>query len=209
MKTLHYLKSKSVRFSLTLATLVLFAGNVSLFSQEVRSVLSTDTVTTFNWGIELKTAGIQDEFATQYGMYAGALFNHSFMVGMVGSFNMSHPTVNYGYMGIMAKYIYKPFSIVHMSGQFTFGAGSTRDYENEKTSTFDNFGNVYGTGFYFIEPVINTEINLGKKTTLIFGLGYRLVNGINPDSRYIASTHVSDKDLSGATVTAGIEFGLR
>lgn len=207
MKTLHYLKS--IRFSLVLTTTLLFAGNVSLFSQEVRSVFSTDTVTTFNWGIEMKTGSIQDEFATQCGVYAGALFNHSIMVGMVGSFNVTHPTVNYGYMGMMVKYIYKPSSIIHMSGQFTFGAGSTRDYENEKTSTFDNFGNITGTGFYFIEPVINTEINLGNKTKLIFGLGYRLINGINPESQYISSTHVSDKDLSGATVTAGIQFGLR
>ncbi len=209
MKTLNYLKSKSVRFSLTMATLFLLAGNVSLFSQEVRSVFRTDTVTTFNWGIEFKTAGVQDELSTQYGMYAGALINHSVMAGMVVSFNISHPSVNYGYMGIMVKYIYKPYSIIHMSGQFTFGAGSTRDYENEKTSTFDNFGNITGTGFYFIEPELNTEINLGEKTKLVFGLGYRLVNGINPDSRYISSTHVSDKDMSGATVTAGIEFGLR
>jgi len=207
MKTLHYLKS--FRFSLTLATFLLYAGNGSLLSQEVRTVFSTDTVTTFNWGIELKTAGIQDELATQYGMYAGALFNHSVLVGMVVSLNVSHPTVNYGYMGMLVKYIYKPFSIIHMSGQFTFGAGSTRDYENEKTSTFDNFGNITGTGFYFIEPEINTEINLGSKTKLVFGLGYRLAHGINPDSRYISSTHLSDKDLSGATVAVGIEFGLK
>jgi len=209
MKTLTYLKSKSVTFSLTLVTFLLLAGNVSLFSQEVRSVFRNDTVTRFGWGIELKTAGIQDEFATQYGMYAGAVFNHSLMTGLVVSLNVTHPSVNYGYMGMMVKYIYKAESIIHMSGQFTLGAGSTRDYENPKTSTFDNFGNISGTGFYFIEPIINTEINLGVKTRLIFGLGYRLVNGINPDSQYISSTHVSDKDLSGVTVTAGVQFELR
>jgi hypothetical protein len=209
MKTLNYLKSESIRFSLALAIFALFASNVSLFSQEVRSVLSTDTVTTFNWGIEFKTAGVQDELSTQYGMYAGALFNHSVMAGMVISFNVTHPSINYGYMGLMVKYIYKPYSVIHLNGQLVLGAGSTRDYENEKTSTFDNFGNVTGAGFYFIEPAVNTEINLGKKTTLTLGLGYRLVNGINPDNQYISSTHVSDKDLSGPTVTAGIEFGLR
>ena len=209
MKTLTYLKSKLVTFSLTLATFLLLAGNASLFSQEVRSVFRNDTVTRFSWGLELKTAGIQDEFATQYGMYAGATFNHSLMAGMVVSLNVTHPSVNYGYMGMMVKYIYKPASIIHMSGQFTFGAGSTRDYENAKTSTFDNFGNIYGTGFYFIEPVINTEINLGVKTSLIFGLGYRLVNGINPASQHISLTHVSDKDLTGVTITAGVQFELK
>ena len=207
MKTLDHLKSKAIRFSLILATSLLLAGK--LFSQEVRSVFNTDEATRFSWGLELKTAGIQDEFATQYGMYAGAVFHNSVMVGMVGSLNISHPTVNYGYMGIMAKYIYKSASIIHMSGQLTFGAGSTRDYENAKTSTFDNFGNITGTGFYFIEPAINTEINLDSKTKLIIGLGYRLVSGINPESHYISSTHVSDKDLTNVTVSAGVEFKLR
>jgi hypothetical protein len=209
MKTFNYLKSKSIRFSLTLATLLLLSGKISLFSQESHSFFSNDPNTSFSWGIELKTAGVQNEFATQYGMYAGAVINNSVMVGMVGSLNLSHPSVNYGYMGIMAKYIYKPLSVIHMSGQLTLGAGSTRDYQNPKTSTFDNFGNIYGTGFYFLEPAINSEINLGPKTRLIIGLGYRLVNGINPNSSYISLTHVSDRDLSGVTVTAGVEFGLR
>jgi len=209
MKTRNYLKSNSIRFSLVLTTSLLLAGNASLLSQDVRSVFKDDIAKTFNWGLELKTAGIQDEFATQLGIFAGALFNNSVMVGLVGSLNVTHPRVNFGYMGVMAKYIYNSASIVHLSGQITIGTGSARDYENEKTSTFDNFGNITGTRFYFIEPGINTEINLTGKTKLIIGLGYRLVNGINPESRYIASTHVSDNDLSNITVTAGIEFKLR
>jgi hypothetical protein len=208
MKTFTLLKSKSMKISLTLAAVILLAGNASLFSQEFRSAFDADTNTKFVWGIEVKTSGIQNEYGTQYGMYAGAELSQSFMVGMVGALNVTHPAVNYGYMGLMVKYIYKPTSVVHMSCQFTLGAGSTRDYENEKSSTFDNLGNVYGTGFYFIEPVINSEINVGRKTTLIFGLGYRLVNGINSSSHYISTTHVSDKDLSSVTVSAGIQFDL-
>jgi len=131
------------------------------------------------------------------------------MAGMVGSLNLTHPRVNFGYLGAMVKYIYKPASVVHVSCQVTLGAGSTKDYENEKSNTFDNFGNVTGAGFYFVEPVINTEINLDNKTRLIVGLGYRLATGINPDSRYISRTHVSDKDFSGFTITAGITFGKK
>jgi hypothetical protein len=109
----------------------------------------------------------------------------------------------------MTRYLYKPCSKIHMSGQLTVGVGSTRDYQNEKTSTFDNFGNVYGTAFYFIEPEVNSELNLGRKTTLVVGLGYRLATGINANSPYISSTHVSNRDLSGFTITAGVEFGLQ
>lgn len=208
MKTFTFLQSKSMKISLTLAAVILIAGNTSLFSQEVRSALGADTTTRFVWGMEVKTSSIQNEYGTQYGMYAGAVFSHSVMAGMVGALNVTHPAVNYGYMGLMVKYIYKPASVVHLSGQLTLGAGSTRDYDNEKTSTFDNLGNIYGTGFCFIEPGFNSEINVGRKTTLLFGLGYRLATGINSNSPHISTTHVSDKDLSGVTVTACVQFDL-
>ncbi|MBN1415204.1 MAG: hypothetical protein JW973_08905 [Bacteroidales bacterium] len=209
MKTFTIVNSGLTKIILTLAAVFLLAGNVFLFSQEGRSVINADVPTRFVWGLELKTASIQDEYGTQCGAYAGALFNNSLMAGMVGALNVTHPAVNYGYLGFMARYIYKPNSIIHMSGQLTLGAGSTRDYQNDKTSTFDNFGNVYGTAFYFVEPAINSEINLGKKVTLVIGLGYRLATGINTGSPYISSTHVNDRDLSGFTVSAGVEFGLQ
>jgi hypothetical protein len=207
MKTLQYLRSKSVRFSLALAASLLLAASFPLLSQEVSSLLGSGAPTRYCWGIEMKSAEIQNEFATQCGIYTGAVFNNSVMAGMVGALNVTHPRVNFGYLGLFVKYIYKPAGILHMSGQLTLGSASTRDYENEKTNTFDNFGNVSGAGFYFIEPVINAEINLDKKTKLIFGLGYRFASGINPDNRYISSTHISDKDFSGITVTAAIAFG--
>jgi hypothetical protein len=97
---------------------------------------------------------------------------------------------------------------VHLNGLFSFGSGSTKDYESEKSSTFDNFGNVTGARFYFIEPGINGEVNLNAKTRLILGFGYRLVYGIDRNSEYISRTHVSDSDLSGVNVSLGIRFGL-
>jgi hypothetical protein len=208
MKTFNYLRSKTTKILLAIVAVLLLAINSSIFSQEVRSVFGTDTVTKYVWGIELKTTDIQNEFGTQYGMYAGALFNHYFMVGMVGVLNVTHPTVNYGYMGLMVKYIYKPVSILHLSAQFTFGSGATRDYQTEKSSLLDNFGNIYGTNFYFIEPEINTEVSLGNRTVLVLGIGYRLVGGINPENNYLSLTHLNNKDLSGITINAGIQFRL-
>ena len=209
MKTLPCLKSKSIRLSLTLAIALLAAGNAFLFSQEANTVFEDDPGKTgFVWGLELKTVSIQEELGTQYGMYAGTLFNRSLMVGLAGALNVTHPAVNYGCLGMMVQYAYRPLSIFHMSGQLTLGAGTTKDYENEKTSTFDNFGNVTGTGFYFMEPALNGEINLGARTRLVLGIGYRLVYGINPENENVNLTHVTDRDLSGMCVSAGVKFGL-
>jgi hypothetical protein len=141
-------------------------------------------------------------------MRAGILFNHSILIGVTGALNVTHPTVNYGYAGPMIQYTYKPNSLVHLNGLFSFGSGSTKDYESEKSSTFDNFGNVTGARFYFIEPGINGEVNLNAKTRLILGFGYRLVYGIDRNSEYISRTHVSNSDLSGVNVSLGIRFGL-
>jgi len=83
-----------------------------------------------------------------------------------------------------------------LSGQLTLGAGSTRDYDNEKTSTFDNLGNIYGTDFA-LSNLVSTVRLTWKKNDLLFGLGYRLATGINSKVPHF-TTHVSDKDLSAS-----------
>ncbi len=208
MKTITMLKSGFVKNILTLTTASLFAVNFPLFSQEVHTVFNSDEPARFVWGLEAKTASVQNEYGTLCGAYIGTVFNNSVMAGMVGALNLTHPAVNYGYLGLMARYIYKPGSIIHMSGQLTLGAASTRDYQNDKSNIFDNFGNIYGTSFYFVEPAVNSEINLSKKTTLVIGIGYRLATGMNSNSNYVSSTHVSNRELSGFTITAGVQFGL-
>ncbi len=209
MKTYTFLKSGVAKNMLIFAATSLLLNNVSLFSQEVQTVFSSDNPTRFVWGLEAKTARVQKEYGTLCGAYIGAMFNSSVMAGVVGSLNMTHPSVNYGYVGLTVRYIYKPYSVIHLSGQLTLGKGSTKDYENEKSSLFDNFGNVYGASYYFIEPSANVDINLGEKTTLIIGLGYRHTTGMDPDSRYVSATHLSSKDLSGLTINVGAQFSLK
>ncbi len=191
-----------------LVAVLMIAASNSVTAQETKTVFGADSEIGFVWGIELKTAYIQQKVSTQYGMYAGALFNHAIMVGFTGAANVTHPSVNYGYTGLMVQYTYKPHNLVHLNGYVSLGSGSTKDYENEKTSVFDNFGNVTGEKFYFIEPGANCEINLGVKTRLVMGISYRFVNGIDPHNENISNTHVSDNDLSCVNINIGIKFGL-
>jgi hypothetical protein len=208
MKTSNYLKSKSIRNILILTVAFLLTGIFAVTSQETNAIFNEDPETGFIWGFDVKTSSIQGEIGTQYSMFAGTLFHHSVLIGATGALNVSHPTVNYGYLGFMIQYTLKPDRIFHMSGQLTLGSGSTKDYQQEKSNPFDNLGNVTGAKFYFIEPVLNGEINLGIKTRIVLGLGYRFVNGLNPDNENISITHVSDTDLSGITFSAGVKFGL-
>ncbi len=191
-----------------LAVVLMFIPGTSVFSQETNSIFGTGSKIGFIWGIELKTSIIQHEPATQYGMYAGALFNHAVMVSFVGAANVTHPTVNYGYTGLMIQYTLKPEKLFHLNGQLTMGSGSTKDYENKKSSLLDNFGNVTGTNFYLAEAGIGGELNLGLKTRLILGVAYRAVWGIQQNSEHISRTHVTDGDLSGVNFTLGVKFGL-
>jgi len=208
MKTFNFLNVKTITTFLTVTTALLTVGNASVLSQEVKSVFGKGSKIGFIWGMELKTATIQHELGTEYKFYAGALYNHAATISFTGALNVTHPTVNYGYIGVMAQYTYKVEKLVHPSAQITVGAGTTKDYEQEKTSTFDNFGNITGTGFYFIEPGINGEINLGARTRFNLGIAYRLVNGLNQNNQYVSQTHVSNRDLSALYIHAGITFGL-
>ena len=208
MKTLDLSADRTSKSYLPLTMVLLIVGILPGFAQETKTLFKPDSKIGFMWGIELKTSSIQHEPAVQYGMYAGALFNHAVMIGAVGAANVTHPRVNYGYTAVMVQYTYKPASLLHLNVQLIFGSGSTKDYENEKSNMLDNFGNVTGARFNIVEPGINGEINLGVKTRLVLGVAYRHVYGIDPHSEYTLRTHVSDSDLSGFNFTAGVKFGI-
>jgi hypothetical protein len=208
MKTLDLLIGRTSKSYLALMMVLLNVCLLPGSGQETKTLFDKETKIGFVWGIELKTSSIQHELATQFGMYAGALFNHAIMIGAVGAANVTHPTVNYGYTALMVQYTYKPAKIVHLNGHLIFGSGSTKDYENEKSNMLDNFGNVTGARFNIVEPGINGEINLGVKTRLVLGVSYRHVYGIDQYSEYTTRTHVTDGELSGFSFTAGVKFGL-
>jgi hypothetical protein len=191
-----------------MALVLLTAGNTAVLSQDTKSVFGNDSDIGFIWGFDLKTASVQNELGTQLGLYAGALFYHAVMVGITGAANVTHPRINYGYTGLVVQYTFKPHNLLHLSGQVTLGGGSTKDYEKEKSSLFDNFGNVTGADFYLIEPGVQGEINLSPKVRVALGITYRFVEGINQQNQNIARTHVTDGDLSGFTLAVGFKFGM-
>jgi hypothetical protein len=159
------------------------------------------------WTPEVKINSIQGDIGTLIGFYGGALFNHTFLLGISGGVNLSHPRINYGYFGVIGQYIYRPEKLVHCSVQWLLAHGSAKDYENPKSSLFDNFWNISGAGFYLMEPGFNLEINLGRRVILATGVSYRYVTGLSKDNENISITHVTNNDLSGVNFNIGLKFG--
>ena len=161
------------------------------------------------WTPEIKINSIQDDLGTLLGFYGGPVFNNKYLFGISGGLNLSHPRVNYGYLGAIGQYIYNQSNLVHFSGQLVLAYGSTKDYEHTKSNLFDNFWNISGAGFFMMEPGANIELNLSNRLTLVTGISYRIVTGLNEDSENVSITHVTNNDLSGLNFNIGLKISKK
>jgi hypothetical protein len=190
------------------ATLMFTATVATAQQQDSTKTLFKSTVKVSElWVPEVKLNSIQEDIGTLIGFYGGALINRTFLVGIAGGVNLGHPRVNYGYFGGIGQFILKPENLLHFSGQLVLAYGSTKDYENPKSGLLDNFWNISGAHFFMMEPGLNLELNLSKKLTLVTGVSYRYVSGLNENDENVSITHVTNKDLSGLNFNIGLKFG--
>jgi len=187
--------------------LVCLSAEVSAQEQDsTKSLFGSDVKVSEIWTPEVKINSIQGDIGTLIGFYGGAVFNRSVLLGISGGVNLGHPRVNYGYFGALGQYIYKPSNLWHCSGQMLLAYGSTKDYEDPKSGLLDNFWNISGASFFMMEPGINLELNLSKRLTLVTGINYRYVTGLNENNENVQITHVTNKDLSGINFNIGLKF---
>ena len=201
----------SIIVSITLSILI----SSTLIAQETKTLMGLDTEISIVWGIDLKTSSIQDDIGVSYNVCYGALFNQSILLGVIAGLNVTHPIINYGYLGYLGQYTHKPENVIHFSGQLALGGGSAKGYETVKSSAFDNLLNITGDGFYFIEPGINVEFNLTAKTRLLIGLSYRYVTGLDEvsfeqndwEKDTTKEYSFSGTDLSTLNFNVGVKIG--
>jgi hypothetical protein len=199
--------NQNLRVIILIASLALITE--SLFCQDsepVQTLFNKDTKLGYQWSPALKFNSIQGDIGSLIEINGGLLLNNSTMIGLAGGVNFGHPRVNYGFFGMIAQYIFSPNKLFHLSGQTVFAYGTTKDYEQEKSSLFDNFWNISGTSYYLIEPGINLEINLKENMRFVTGLSYRFVTGLDEDNQYVSLTHVTNKDMSGINIKIGLIF---
>ncbi len=190
-------------------SLILASVSLSSRAQETmpeRTLFGPDVRYTSVWSPEVRISSIQGKIGATVGGYTGVMINRTFMLGLAGAVNLTHPTVNYGYFGGIARAVAYQSKMVHMSAQMVVAWGSTKDYENPKSSLFDNFWNISGERFMMTEPGVNLEVNLSQGITLVAGAGYRFVSGIDPDNEYVDHTHLTSQDMSGVSFSIGLKI---
>lgn len=195
------------RLSVVTALLMVLSSVASAQMQDSTQTLMKSGVEVLElWAPELKINSIQGSTGTLIGLYGGALIDRTFLIGLAGGVNLGHPTINYGYIGGIVQYIVKPARLVHCSGQMFFGYGTAKDYENTKSGLMDNFWNISGANFFLVEPGINLEMNIKPGMTLVTGLSYRFVSGLNESNENIQITHMTTQDMSGLNFSIGLKF---
>lgn len=212
MKTLAKKQKLNLNEIISVMIVVLMFLSARTAAQEeesIKSLFKQDISVTELWTPEVKINSIQGDIGTLVGFYGGALINRSFLIGISGGVNLGHPRVNYGYFGGIMQYIYKPAEVVHCSGQLLLAYGTTKDYEDPKEGLLDNFWNISGAPFFIVEPGLNLEVNLGSRVTLVAGVSYRNVSGLDEDNENVMITRVTNEDLSGLNFNIGLKFVKR
>jgi hypothetical protein len=207
MKTL----SKTNTASIALGALIFMFGFASYGQQDddVQTLLKKDGKVDFLWSPGIKFNSIQGDIGSAIEFYGGPVFNKSLLLGGIGAVNFGHPRVNYGYFGFIGQYVHKPNNLFHIGGQLITAYGTTKDYEREKSSLFDNFWNITGADFFVVEPGAQFELNLNTRLRLTSTLSYRLVTGLDPESAHLSRTHVTNGEMSGVNLRIGLTFGKR
>jgi hypothetical protein len=206
-------KTTNQKINMTKGILVMVVILISLSVEasaqdqdSTKSLFGSNVKVSEIWTPEVKFNSIQGNVGSLVGFYGGAVFNRTFLLGISGGVNLSHPTVNYGYFGAIGQYIYKPANLWHCSGQLLLAYGSTKDYEDPKSGLLDNFWNISGASFFLMEPGINLELNLSNRLTLVTGISYRYVTGLDENNENLEITHVTNSDMSGINFNIGLKF---
>jgi hypothetical protein len=60
-----------------------------------------------------------------------------------------------------------------------------------------------------MEPGLNLEVNLSNRVTLVAGMSYRYVSGLDENNENVFVTRVTNEDLSGLNFNIGLKFVKR
>jgi hypothetical protein len=209
MKTKKENQKMKFKGSAFVLMIVLILSSASVLGQEAGSkatLLRSDIKVTEIFAPEIKINSIQEDIGTLIGFYCGPMINSKFLAGVAGGVNLGHPKVNYGYFGIIGQYVFNSSDMVHFSSQLVMAYGTTKDYENPKSSPFDNFWNINGADFYLMEPGVNFELNISNRLVLVTGVSYRYILGLDETSKEVSRTHLTNEALSGVNFNIGLKF---
>ncbi len=190
---------------MALLLLLIFLPMVST-AQEMETLFGEGVDQRFVWSLDVRTMSVQQSIGTSIGWSGGMVFNETFIAGGTVAANLTHSTVNAAVAAAFVRYVHDPQKLVHPFAAVLLGSGTVKDYEQAKTNPFDNFGNVFGAGYYFIEPEIGYELNASNTAKVACSIGYRLVSGADPAHPSVVLYRPGNGDLSGFQFAVTLQF---
>ena len=181
------------------------------FSQEIRTLTSSDTLKTFGGygGPLIETTQINNDWGVLFGGKGGFIVNRKFAFGGIGMALLNNPDftgssqsestdvplqLSYATGGVFFEYIFNLESPVHISIPLNImGGGVTINEENTNNE-------IESSGMFVIQPGINLEFNVTKHFIPAFYVTYRQVLGTSLEN-------LNNKDLSGLSIGLLLKFG--
>jgi hypothetical protein len=165
-------------------------------------------------------AGINGAFKPSGGGSVSFLFNERLGIGL-SAYQFFNPNRTQGQLvtrasiaGVQLEYNTNPNKMVHFSFPLLIGAGSaSSDSSYNRKSSRDFYRGSRGDGsdfyhsrngrpnFAVIQPGVNVEVNVLKNMAVFGGVNYRIAVGSS-------STDLSNKNLSGLGIQAGLKVGI-
>jgi hypothetical protein len=184
--------------------------------REVETLMKSASGFGGHFSMNIKGTQVYDETAIMVGGELVFTLNHALNIGVAGycmptridyadtdNFFREDLFVEMGYGGLFIEPVFFDQKVVHFSVPILIGGGwsglSNAHYSYDNRYPDEVFLRDESV-FFVLEPGINMEVNLVKNVKLTMGGTYRYVSG--SDIR-----NVSDSDLSGASLSAGIRVG--
>ena len=190
----------------------LFLGVEGFVQQAVGQANSKDSVAvdrlspkvTGYVGAYFELANTGGDVAPSFGIEGNLLFLQHYHIGVYAANQNSNyrKTVifpnefqlKYGHAGLVAGYRTHRLKLLDYTGMVRLGFGEMF-WENVET-----FENIYESNFTVINPMVGTEVNLGRFLKVNLGLGYRFFTGID-------LPELSNSDLNSFTFTGTLKAG--
>lgn len=223
------MKNKMKLVLKSLITVFALTGNVLALAQDteviyekkkperrVNTLISSENSFGGHFGFDIRGTEVVDESALLVGGHLVFNIDHAVNIGFAGygmTSRLKHPTLqtlagnqlylDMGYGGFMIEPVFFDQSLVHFTVPVIIGAGwaGVSDHNWFGDDPWDeSWPFVDESAFFVVEPGVNMELNLAKHVRFTLGASYRFVSGSDIVS-------LSDSDLSGMSIGAGIRVG--
>ena len=189
-----------------------------LLAEETETLLGNDIEHGGYGGPIIKISPIRGKIGVLTGAKAGWIIDHRFVLGIAGyglttqNIEADEKTesgkpkyVQMGYGGFDFEYIFKPYKLIHLSGNALIGGGGIGyslkrcDYQDNEEFEMEEEKLEYDALFVF-EPGINVELNIVSFMRIQVGGSYRFIGGID-------SSNLKNSDFSSPNFNILFKFG--